>query len=164
MTWKSHRITTFAVVTALTGNLFAGVISSYASHLPDKIEFSLLRSPVLRGKYHRTYTHWLLAYLIIAVVLFSYMAANNIQFLGFVTISSMTVENLLINLLLYVTLGCIMHILEDAPCGKVPVFFPKSKLTICPRLFKVGTISEYIFTTVICVVSLLIILDKFQLL
>lgn len=147
--WKCHRATTFAVVTALSGNLFAGLISAWASHLPDKIEYVLLRSASLRGKYHRTYTHWLLMHIAIMLVLYTYMSINDIMLVSLSSLKDSTFIDMIFSLSLYTSLGCVMHVLEDAPCGQVPVFLPKSKITICPRLFKVGSVSETIFTAVV---------------
>lgn len=150
MTWKSHRAVTFAVVFAITGgNFLAGGIAASAAHLPDKIEFSLLPTQSLRAKYHRTYTHWLFMYVVIAVMLFIYMNVNDISLLSFDTISNMSPMGMGINILFWGVAGCLMHVLEDAPCGKIPVFWPKTKLTICPRIFRVGRLSEYIFDAMV---------------
>lgn len=37
-----------------------------------------------------------------------------------------------------------MHIAEDAVCGKVPLLTPYQKVGV--RLFKVGSVPEYLFT------------------
>jgi inner membrane protein len=40
--------------------------------------------------------------------------------------------------------GALLHILEDALCGKVPFLLPSQKVGI--RLFQVGSVLEYLFS------------------
>ena len=44
----------------------------------------------------------------------------------------------------YICIGALLHIAEDAVCGKVPFLTPYHKVGI--RLFKVGSVTEYLFT------------------
>ena len=39
--------------------------------------------------------------------------------------------------------GALLHILEDALCGEVPLIFPGEKIGL--KLFKVGSFTEYFF-------------------
>ena len=49
--------------------------------------------------------------------------------------------------MLYLALiGALLHIAEDAVCGKVPAVLPTQKIGI--RLFTVGSLREYLFTAV----------------
>ena len=45
---------------------------------------------------------------------------------------------------IYICIGALLHIAEDAVCGKVPLLTPYHKVGI--RLFKVGSVPEYLFT------------------
>ena len=46
-------------------------------------------------------------------------------------------------LLIAVMAGALLHILEDALCGEVPLIFPGEKIGL--KLFKVGSFTEYFF-------------------
>ena len=45
--------------------------------------------------------------------------------------------------LIAVMVGALLHILEDALCGKVPLIFPGEKIGL--KLFSVGSFTEYFF-------------------
>jgi len=51
--------------------------------------------------------------------------------------------------LIWLLLGALLHIAEDAVCGKVPCLFPTQKIGI--RLFTVGSFQEYLFV-LLCIV------------
>ena len=46
-------------------------------------------------------------------------------------------------ILRWMLLGALMHIAEDAVCGKVPFLLPSQKIGV--RLFTVGSFREYLF-------------------
>ena len=52
--------------------------------------------------------------------------------------------------------GGLFHILEDAICGPVPVLYPTKRMTVLPRLFKVGSVGECLFVIAYCAVLYLI--------
>ena len=56
------------------------------------------------------------------------------------------------NLISYALVGALLHIAEDALCGKVPVFTPHGKHGL--KLFKVGTWREYFFAALIILICL----------
>ena len=53
------------------------------------------------------------------------------------------------SVLTWLFLGALLHIAEDAVCGKVPLLFPTQKTGI--RLFTVGSFREYLFVP-ICII------------
>ena len=59
---------------------------------------------------------------------------------------------LVLNLITYALVGALLHIAEDAICGKVPIFTPRKKYGI--KLFKVGTWREYFFAALIILICL----------
>ena len=54
-------------------------------------------------------------------------------------------SRMFLTLLLWIFLGALLHIAEDAVCGKVPAVLPTQKIGI--RLFTVGSLREYLFTS-----------------
>ena len=45
---------------------------------------------------------------------------------------------------MFICIGALLHIAEDALCGKVPFLFPWQKVGI--KLFTVGSVTEYVFS------------------
>ena len=155
MKWWTHRVTTFAAVGAVTGNLFAAGLAAAASVLPDKIEYMVLPTRSLWSSWHRTWTHWLCGYAVALVALWWWMTTNDVPVLTVdeVVAGHVTAFEGLPNIVLWTLIGCVAHVLEDAPCGQVPVLIPGRKRSACPRLFTVGTLSECIFVTLVVIVS-----------
>ena len=153
MKWISHKVATAAILYSFTGNIIVAGTGVLGSTFPDWIE----GKPPARGtpayakwrRKQRQGSHWLPPYFIICLSCFAYTA----QF-GFLTLapssiplflyqpSWATISVLLAHLLGCYSLGCVLHILQDALCGKVPLIFPKYKIGI--RLFKVGSMLEYL--------------------
>lgn len=127
MTWKSHQVVTFATVFALSQDVFASVFATLGSALPDKLEGPFWRS------WHRTYTHWFVLYLPF-IVLFWRLGGPN--------------GNLVVQGSFWIVVGALLHILEDAICGAIPVWHPKKKKKVLPRLFYVGSMGESLFVVV----------------
>lgn len=135
MTWKSHKAVTFATILAVTGNIPAAVLGALGSIVPDRIEGPLWRH------WHRTYSHWFLLYLPVVVLCYPYRGV----FLDGPFRWHMGA------ILFWVFLGALLHIPEDAICGKIPVWSPKKKMTVFPRLFYVGSFGEYVFVVCYCI-------------
>lgn len=152
MKWHSHKLLTGAVLYAVTGNFIITGLGVLGSTFPDFIEgrppkYGTKEYQEWRKK-HRQESHWLIPYLAITIAGFYYLHT-----FGFVTISlnkllSMlehwqnNIDILIIHLISCFTLGCVMHILEDAVCGRVPLLMRKPRIGI--RIFRVGSIWEYI--------------------
>lgn len=122
MTWKSHFISTFVTVYALTQNPVASVCAMLGSTFPDRIEFIFLK------KTHRTFSHWFVFYL---PFLFLYKSGFSMYIFWFF-------------------MGALLHILEDALCGKIPVMSPTKRVQVIPRLFYTGSVREYVFVMLYC--------------
>jgi len=146
MTWKSHKLITFAVVWAFTHNFFYSIIASLGSIIPDILEGKIFLFDFQKWKrLHRTYSHWFIPYVIIFIVSFFsinektfYLMKND--FLFFPNKESS------LNAFIFsaLSLGCLMHILEDAISGKVPLLHPKRK-TFGIKLIRTRSLLEYLF-------------------
>ena len=65
---------------------------------------------------------------------------------------------LALDVLTYVLIGALLHIVEDGLCGKVPIFAPHSKHGL--KLFTVGSWREYVFSTIVILICLASRLDN----
>lgn len=139
MKWQNHKLCTFGTVLMVTGNLVGAFISMCTSCLPDRLEG---RPPDQKTdskaywqwrKQHRTYSHYMALYIGLLV---AYICGYRLTGLGekYITVYAYGI---------FAILGCVLHIAEDAVCGKVPWILPKRKYGV--RLFKVGSWQEYLF-------------------
>ena len=138
MKWVNHQILTGVIVYAATGNLLYTACSIGGSILPDKLEGDPAKGNYQRWRrQHRGRTHWPLPYVLLAGFLYQagalHLASPAMRDLAWFGI--------------YILAGAVLHILEDAVCGKVPLLFPNKKWGI--SLFKVGSLTEYIFTLLV---------------
>ena len=114
--------------------------------VPDRVEGSPPKDNSAYWKWrkkHRTWSHYPLLYLVLIVaaqVAKNYYPEPPIEFA--------------MNLLTYALVGALLHIAEDALCGKVPVFTPHGKHGL--KLFKVGTWREYFFAALIIAICLFV--------
>ena len=138
MKWTSHISLTATIAYAVTADPMLTAAAAIGAVLPDKIEgtpqsigWSTWRSR------HRGWSHWPMLYvaliggLIQAQQYFFYDAA-------------------FFAVLAWIFGGALLHIAEDAVCGKVPLLYPTQKVGI--RLFTVGSLREYFFVLVCIVV------------
>ena len=123
MKWVNHQVLTGVIVYAATDDMLLTIYSMAGAIFPDKVEGS-----PRAGNYwswrsrHRGWSHWPMLYL---------------GLIFFLTGDLTTIG-------IYICIGALLHIAEDAVCGKVPLLTPYHKVGI--RLFKVGSVSEYLFT------------------
>jgi len=139
MKWINHQIVTGFIVYAVSDNALFVASSIVGAVLPDKVEGSPPQESRAYWKWrknHRTWSHYPPLY--IALILAAQFAINYFQ--------NPHVE-LILNLVTYALFGALLHIIEDAICGKVPVFTPHRKHGI--KLFKVGSWQEYFFAALI---------------
>jgi inner membrane protein len=54
----------------------------------------------------------------------------------------------------FICIGALLHIAEDALCGKVPLFLPWQKVGI--KLFTVGSVTEYLFSMAVVILTYII--------
>lgn len=152
MKWHSHKLATGAILYTVTGNLIITGLGVLGSTFPDFIE----GKPPKQGtpayqqwrKHHRQGSHWLLPYLLITFFGFYYLHTFGIvaiswgKLLDMLTHWSSNIDVLLIHFISCFTLGCVLHILEDSICGRVPMLMRSPRLGL--RLFRVGSVWEYL--------------------
>lgn len=135
MKWVDHQVLTGVIVYAATDDLLLTVYSMAGAIFPDKVEGS-----PRAGNYwswrsrHRGWSHWPVLYL---GIIFFLSHLEEMQLTSLPTADLVTIGT-------YICIGALLHIAEDAVCGKVPFLTPYHKIGI--RLFKVGSVTEYLFT------------------
>jgi len=141
--WINHEILTGVAVYTVTGNLLFAAYSMAGAVLPDKME----ANPREAKNYwkwrsrHRGFSHWPVPYLLVTAVLLI-VDRRNLAAMDMWDLSTIGI---------YIMIGALLHIAEDAVCGKVPLLKLSKKVGL--KLFKVGSFSEYFF--VIAIVLLL---------
>ena len=165
MTGMGHRIVTFAVIGGITGSPLAATLGGLSAAIPDTLEYMLFGRA--RIGFHRKFTHWFVPWLMMAALCFC-NAGWGIEYdsawfsIGAMPlIADMTsgVGSFIWACAAFWFLGPLMHIAEDACCGKVPFLLPWGRgfgvylFRMSPRI---GVMSkgEMIFTIIICVLSL----------
>ncbi len=135
MKWVDHQVLTGVIVYAATDDLLLTVYSMAGAIFPDKVEGS-----PRAGNYwswrsrHRGWSHWPVLYL---GIIFFLSHLEEMQLTSLPTADLVTIGT-------YICIGALLHIAEDAVCGRVPFLTPYHKVGI--RLFKVGSVTEYLFT------------------
>lgn len=133
MKWISHQIATGFLVYAATDNALFVASSVIGAVIPDRVEGTPPKENKAYWKWrqnHRTWSHYPPLYLAIISALLTakfYLPNPTLA--------------ILLNVLLYIFIGALLHVAEDALCGKVPVFKPRKKYGF--KLFKVGSWQEY---------------------
>ncbi|MCR5346205.1 MAG: metal-dependent hydrolase [Fretibacterium sp.] len=118
MTGRGHRLVTFMAVGGTTGSPLAAVFSLMGAALPDTLERFFPRRT--RNRYHRKFTHWFVPWLLLALFCF-YRAQWNLPSVAVLMGGG---EGALWSCVAFWLMGALMHILEDACCGKVPLLNP----------------------------------------
>lgn len=152
MKWHSHKLVTGAVLYAVTGNLLIAGLGVLGSTFPDWVEgkppkFGTKEYQEWR-KRHRQESHWLIPYLLLTAAGFYYLNTFGIKIISLDKLTDMlthwqsNIDVLIVYFVSSFTLGCVLHILEDAVCGRVPLLLLKPRIGL--RLFRVGSIWEYL--------------------
>jgi inner membrane protein len=134
------------------------LIASIGSIIPDFVEgkgFLYDYEKWMRA--HRTYSHWFIPYAVLFLISLVGMGKEifilmKLNFLYFPSQERV----ILFFIVSAISLGCLLHILEDAVSGKVPLWHP-TKRTFGIRLIRTRSFMEYVF---VFVVVLLIIVYK----
>ena len=131
MTWVSHIAVTGTIVYAVTTDPLLTATAAVGAVLPDKVEGSpgSVGWSTWRSR-HRGWSHWPVLYL----ALIGGLAQARAYFFY---------DAAFFSVLTWLFIGALLHIAEDAVCGKVPGIFPTQKIGI--RLFTVGSFREYLF-------------------
>lgn len=140
MKWANHQVVTGVIVYAATEDFLLTVYSMAGAVLPDKLEGNPRSSDYWSWRSrHRGWSHWPMLYLaLIAVLLESergHWAIWNSWDLSLLGI--------------YLCIGALLHIAEDAVCGKVPFIMPKQKIGV--KFFEVGSVAEYLFAIAVVI-------------
>ena len=133
MTWVSHIAVTGTIVYAVTTDPLLTAAAAVGAVLPDKAEGSpgSVGWSTWRSR-HRGWSHWPVLYL----ALIGGLAQARAYFFY---------DAAFFSVLTWLFIGALLHIAEDAVCGKVPGIFPMQKIGI--RLFTVGSFREYLFAS-----------------
>lgn len=131
MTWVSHIAVTGTIAYAVTTDPLLTAAAAVGAVLPDKMEGSpgSVGWSTWRSR-HRGWSHWPVLYL----ALIGGLAQARAYFFY---------DAAFFSVLTWLFVGALLHIAEDAVCGKVPGIFPTQKIGI--RLFTVGSFREYLF-------------------
>lgn len=131
MTWVSHIAVTGTIAYAVTADPLLTAAAAVGAVLPDKVEGSpgSVGWNTWRNR-HRGWSHWPVLYL----ALIGGLAQARAYFFY---------DAAFFSVLTWLFVGALLHIAEDAVCGKVPGIFPMQKIGI--RLFTVGSFREYLF-------------------
>ncbi|MBR3745717.1 MAG: metal-dependent hydrolase [Selenomonadaceae bacterium] len=145
MKWINHQIVTGFIVCTVTDDALFTASSIVGAVIPDRVEGSPPKESSAYWKWrkrHRTWSHWPPLYLALIGVAQFAKTLFPIPYSLFPT------------LLTYALVGALLHIAEDALCGKVPIFTPHKKHGL--KLFKVGTWREYFFAALIIAICLFV--------
>ena len=146
MKWINHQIVTGFIVFAATDNALSVASSIVGAVIPDRVEGDPPKESKAYWewrKHHRTWSHYPVIYFaLLAALLFAK---------DLIIIQNPMIEPLF-DVGMYVLIGALLHIAEDAICGKVPLFTPTTKYGI--KLFTVGSFKEYLFSIIIIAICL----------
>lgn len=146
MKWVNHEIVTGVIVYAATENPLAALYSMAGAVLPDKLEGNPRSGNYWKWRSrHRGWSHWPMLYILLLGLQLRMMKDGMDSFSDMGTIG------------VFLCVGALLHIIEDAFCGKVPFITPWQKIGI--KLFQVGSVTEYLFSIVL--VLLCYMLKKF---
>lgn len=149
MKWYSHKLTTGAIMYAITGNPIAAYITAAGSIIPDAVEgFPDETNYNQWRKNHRRLSHWAIPYFIAAVVLYLFASWSGglsiINHFSFRSLSHFRPAQYAAVAYIFslLSFGAVCHVIEDAICGKVPALDPKERIGV--KLFYVGSPNEYL--------------------
>lgn len=134
MKWINHQVVTGVVVYTATSDLLLTVYSMAGALLPDKVEGN-----PRAGNYwawrsrHRGWSHWPVLYIVLLGTSLHFARGDYGGLEG----------GELARIGMYFAIGALLHILEDATCGKVPIVTPNRKHGL--KLYTVGSVAEYLF-------------------
>ncbi|MCR5758357.1 MAG: metal-dependent hydrolase [Selenomonas sp.] len=139
MKWVNHEIVTGVIVYGSTGDLLSTAFAMAGAIFPDKIEGRPGASYWSWRARHRGWSHWPIIYIaILAIMQLGLLPQGEDLERGGT----------------FICIGALFHILEDAFCGKVPFLLPWQKVGI--RLFKVGSVTEYLFSMAVVIFTYII--------
>ena len=139
MKWVNHEIVTGVIVYTVVQDPLLAVYSMAGAIIPDKVEGNPRSINYRRWRSrHRGWSHWPIGYLLLFILLQQLMASGKLPELADLNVIGS-----------YFCIGAMLHIAEDAICGKVPFLTPRHKIGV--RLFKVGSVTEYLMAILIII-------------
>ena len=156
MTWLSHKMITFSAVFTFTHNISFAIASAIGAIVPDLIEGKgfLSVNPFEQQRWranHRTYSHWFIPYLLTFCICWFIMKENPFLIHPHKNIAvffKLPKTFSVAWILSAISFGAILHILQDAISGKVPLLNPKRK-SFGVRLIPVRSFMEFAVTLLI---------------
>lgn len=148
MKWVNHQVVTGVLVYAATEDLLLTAYGMAGAILPDKLEGNPREQIYWKWRAkHRGWSHWPVLYLALIGMIYRTLEGDFGK------------EHLfdLSTIGIFIAIGALLHIAEDALCGKVPFVLPTQKIGV--KLFAVGSFAEYffaIFLVLLCYVGKLI--------
>lgn len=129
---------------------FGGIFPDFIEGKPPQDKTSLEYQQW--QKYHRQYSHWFVIYLIAFIFVYSAFSilVNNYGYIK--------VANEILTGAIFFFAGCLIHLLLDSICGKIPSFNPRKKIGI--HLFTVGTTAENVISLILLLIILSIFLHR----
>ncbi len=148
------------------------------SVIPDAVEGFRYDSDRWKKK-HRKASHWLLFYVLVCLILFVFLKLTVNTFSSTVILKKAwfylsrtdVFSDLFINVtlvvfsyvLFFIFAGCVLHILQDALTGPVPVIHPKKRV-FSLRIMKTRSITEALFVTLLFIITIYVECQRFKLL
>ena len=145
VTWVSHSIVTFATLFVATQNVFIAGSATLGCTFPDRAEVAVSQFP------HRSYSHWFVLY----VAAMAFFWTPDVLSVTGMQMWQAGIVQMMRRFLFWFFAGGLLHIVEDAICGPVPVLYPTKRITVLPRMFKVGSVGECLFVIAYCAVMYL---------
>ena len=139
MKWVNHEIVTGVIVYGATGDFLATAFSMGGAIFPDKVEGKPGANYWSWRARHRGWSHWPVLYIAILAIMQMGLLPQGADVERGAT---------------FICIGALLHIVEDAFCGKVPLLLPWQKVGI--KLFTVGSVTEYLFSMAVVILTYII--------
>jgi len=139
MKWVNHEIVTGVIVYGATGDLLSTAFAMAGAILPDKVEGRPGANYWSWRARHRGWSHWPIIYIGILVIMQQGILPQGADVERGAS---------------FICIGALLHIAEDAFCGRVPLLLPWQKVGI--KLFTVGSVMEYLFSMAVVILTYII--------
>lgn len=135
MKWINHKLITGSIVFIASNDILLTVSSMVGSIIPDALEFPPWHYKNKKDylKQHRKITHWIVPYVFLLAYILYLRNVDGITFINTISLG--------------ISLGAILHIVEDGICGTVPSFDPRKRIGVL--FFKTGAVIEYVISLVL---------------
>lgn len=158
MLWYNHRIVSASVAFCLTGQLAPMILAYKGSTIPDQVEGTNYTSEAWAIN-HRMNSHYWFFYLVPFIFSTLWLEAWTLSLTstGLTHMFYNAPESTLILFAVYavqwLSIGSLMHIVEDFFCGKIPGVTVSHRIGI--RIFSVGSAQEFYLSMIAVLVCIL---------